>query len=85
MEYNDRYLIVTFTKELEPLSFLVHKNAVEMAAFDASDLDRLVAPSHDLARADVSDARRHFAPLKDHRLGYSTVGIHVNALVVVAQ
>lgn len=63
----------------------MHKNAIEMAAFDASDLDRLVAPSHYLAGADVSDARRHFAPLKDHRLRYSAIGIHVNSLVVVAQ
>jgi len=63
-----RYLIVTFTEELEPLSLLVHEDTVEMTALHASDLYRLVTPAHNLSRTDVRDARRHLAPLKNHRL-----------------
>jgi len=68
MKTSLRYLIVTFTKELEPLSLLMHEDTVEMTALHASDLYRLVTPAHNLSRTDVRDARRHLAPLKNHRL-----------------
>lgn len=79
------HLIVTFAKELESLSLLMHENAVEVAALHTSDLDRLVAPTHNLPRADERDARRHLAPLKDHRFRHSAVSVYVHAFVIVAE
>lgn len=79
------HLIVTFTEELEPLSFLVHKNTIEMTVIHTSNLDCLVAPTHNLSRTNVCDARRHLAPLKNHRFRYSSVSINIYALVIVAE
>lgn len=78
------YLIVTFTEELEPLSLLVHEDTVEMTTLHASDFYRLITPAHNLSRTDIRDARRHLAPLKNHRLRYPAVSIYVYALIVVA-
>lgn len=79
------HLIITFTKELEPLSLLVHENSVEVTALHTSDFDRLVTPAHNLSRADICDARRHLAPLKNHRFGYSAIRIYVYALVIITK
>jgi len=79
------YLIVTFAKKLESLSLLMHENAIEMTALHTSDLDRLVAPTHNLSRADVCDASRHLAPLKNHRFRYSAISVYVYALVIVTE
>lgn len=79
------YLIITFTEELEPLSLLVHKNTVEVTALYTSDFDRLVTPTHYLSRADICDARRHLAPLKNHRFGYSAISIYVYTFVIITK
>lgn len=47
------YLVVSLTQELEPLSSLVHEDAVKVARLHGADLDGLLAPAHDLVGADV--------------------------------
>lgn len=60
------YFVVPFAKELQLLSFFMHEHSVQMPSFHRSDLDRLVAPAHDLPGADVRHGRGHLAPLQHH-------------------
>lgn len=47
------HLVVSFTEELESLSSLVHKDAVQVTGLHRADLDGLLAPTHDLVRPNV--------------------------------
>lgn len=47
------YLVVPLAKELQLLRFFVHENAVQVTGVHVADLDRLVAPTHDLVGGDV--------------------------------
>lgn len=64
----EEHLVVALAEELEPLRLLVHEHAVQVAALHGADLDGLVAPAHDLPRADVRHRRRHLAPLEGYKL-----------------
>lgn len=46
------HLVVAFAQKLELLRLLVHEHAVQVTGLGGTDLDGLVAPAHDLARAD---------------------------------
>lgn len=48
------YLVISLTKELQPLSPFVHEDTVQVASLHWSDLNGLFSPSHDLIWADMS-------------------------------
>lgn len=49
----EKHLVISFTEELESLSSLVHKDAVQMAGFHRADLNGLLPPTHNLVRTNV--------------------------------
>lgn len=48
------YLVISLTKELQPLSSLVHEDTIQVASLHRADLNGLFSPSHDLIWADMS-------------------------------
>ena len=62
-------LVVAFAQKLELLCLLVHKDTVEVARLHGPDLDRLVAPSHDLPGPYVGHGGRQLSPLQHDVLG----------------
>ena len=53
--------------------------------FNIPNLDGLVAPAHNLACADVGDGGWQLSPLQDDVFRDLAVGVHVDALVVIAE
>lgn len=64
--WDQSYLVISLTEELQPLSSFVHEDAIKVAGLHRSDLNGLLSPSHDLIGADVSCGRnvmlRYFFP-----------------------
>ena len=79
------HFVVPLAEELQLLSLLMHEHSVQMSSLYGSNLDGLVAPAHDLSRADVGHGGRQLSPLQDDVLTDLAVGVYVHALVVVAQ
>lgn len=48
------YLVISLTKELQPLSSFVHEDTIQVASLHRTDLNGLFSPSHDLIGADMS-------------------------------
>ena len=49
----EKYLIIALAQKLQFLRFLVHEYPVQVARLYRPDFNGLIAPAHDLARADV--------------------------------
>ena len=81
----EKYLIVALAQELQLLRFLVHKYAVQVARLYRPDFNGLIAPAHDLTRANVGYRSGQFAPLQYDVLGDFSVGVDVDALVVITE
>ncbi|KAF3836405.1 hypothetical protein F7725_028963 [Dissostichus mawsoni] len=60
-------------EELQSLSSLVHENSIEVSRLHGADLNGLLSPAHDLVGVD------------HHVFGDASVGVDVDALVLVAQ
>lgn len=48
------YLVISFTKELQPLSSFVHEDTIQVTSLHRTDLNGLFSPSHYLIWADMS-------------------------------
>jgi len=81
----EEHLVVSLAQELEFLSLLMHKDAVEVTSFHVPDLDCFVAPAHNLPRAYEGHRGGHLAPLQHNVLRHLSVGVYVNAFVIVTE
>lgn len=52
------YLVIALAQELESLGTLVHEDPVQMARLHGTNLNGLLAPSHDLVGANICYAGR---------------------------